>query len=406
MRGGILFFVFYLCNAFTVNSAVLFELTDKRMPVLASGIASINQDGVVFSPEPGRADFVRHRWDDFTVKGLETLLSQMPLERAFLQKDSATKLQLIDFIRAEITFKLSKVSPPVEVPVKPVVEVPVKPVVEVPVKPVVEVPVKPVVEVPVKSPNKGGQINVALNRNQRLEKPIIGKHESGQKSSKDNGNLGVQFSLVPGPVIPAPPQSKLGPDNWLSFSGLFLLLLFLGLSAYAGYEIALFRHQPAKIVCVLSAIFPVIIPLVVFFLPDPAEAKAEVIAQENDHYIIHQKPPSGNDPALTEFPEYETQISGSVVDAVSISNPVAVESYSSGKTHFSDRFFSDHLSRFYQSASGQGETLYIKTAETSVPVHHISALEPESLNVVYALEGEWLEQTLEYSKIVEVCVHA
>ncbi len=381
-----------------MHSAVLFELTDKRAPILASGIASINQDGVVFSPGPGRAGFVRYRWDDFTVKGLETLLSQMPLERSFLQKDSATKLQLIDFIRAEITFKLSKSPPPVKVPVKPVVEVPVKPV--------VEVPVKPVVEVPVKSRNKGGQINVALNRNQSSQDPIRAKHESAQKSSKDNENLEIQFSLVPGPVVPAPPQSRLGPDNWLGFSGLLLLLLFLGLSAYAGYEIALFRHQPAKIVCVLSAIFPVIIPLVVFFLPDPAEAKAEAIAQENDRYIIHQKPSPGNDPALTEFPEYETQISESVADAVSTSNPVAVESYSSGKTHFSDRFFSDHLSRFYQSASDQGETLYIKTAEALIPVHHISVLEPESLNVVYALEGEWLEQTLEYSKIEEVCVQA
>ena len=149
-----------------------------------------------------------------------------------------------------------------------------------------------------------------------------------------------------------------------------------------------------------------IIPIVVFFLPDPAEAKAEAIAQENDRYIIHQKPSSGNEPALTEFPEHETQMSESVVDSVSTSNPVAVESYSSGKTHFSDHFFSDHLSRFYQSASGQGETLYIKTAQTLIPVHHISALEPESLNVVYALEGEWLEQTLEYSKIEEVCVQA
>ena len=247
---------------------------------------------------------------------------------------------------------------------------------------------------------------MALNRNQSSQEPIRAKHESARKQSKGNENLEGQFSLVPGPVIPAPPQNKLGLDNWLSFSGLLLLLLFLGLSAYAGYEIALFRHQPAKLVCVLSAFFPVIVPLVVFFLPDPAETKAEAIAQENDRYIIHPTPSSGNDPTLTEFSENETQISEGVVDAVSASNPVAIESYGSGKTHFSDRFFSDHLSRFYLSAPGEGETLYIKTAVTSIPVHHISALEPESLNVVYAFEGEWLEQAIEYSAIEEVRVQA
>ena len=245
-----------------------------------------------------------------------------------------------------------------------------------------------------------------MNRNQSSQESISIKHESTPKLLNDDENLEVQFSLVPGPAIPVPPQSRLGPDNWLSFSGLLLLLLFQGLSAYAGYEIALFRRQPVKLVCVLSAFFPVIIPLVVFFLPDPAEAKAGAIAQKNDRYIIPPTLSSGNDPTLTEFPENETQISEGVVDAVTGSNPVAVESYSSGKTHFSDRFFSDHLSRFYLSTPGQGETLYIKTAGTSIPVHHISALEPESLNVVYALEGEWLEQTLDYSTIEEVRVQA
>ena len=377
---------------------MLFELTDRRPPVAASGIASINQAGVVFSPEPGRAGFVRHRWDDFTVKGLETLLSQIPLERAFLQKDSATKLQLIDFIRAEITFKLSKSRKPVEVPVKPRVEVPVKPRVEIPVKSRVEGPVKSRVE--------GRNIDVAVIQNQRPLEPFRAKHEPTQKPAKNNGNLEVEFNLVPGPIIPAPPSSRLGPDNWLGFSGLVLMLLFLGLSAYAGYEIALFRHRPAKLVCVLSALFPVITPLVVFFLPDPAEVQAEAIAEANDRYIIHPSTSSSNDPAPTEFSENETKLSASEVDAAKSNSPVAVERYSSGKTHFSDRFFSEHLSRFYQSAPGQGEALYIQTAEYSIPVHHISALEPESLNVVYASEGEWLEQTLEYSTIEEVRVQA
>ena len=131
LRGLLLVIFLQLCNVSTVQSAMLFELTNKRPPVSATGIASINQAGVVFNPAPGQAGYVRYRWGDFTAKGLEMLLSQMPLERAFLQKDATTKVQLIDLIRTEITLKIPKQHPRFEPPVKRRVEPPVKPRVEI-----------------------------------------------------------------------------------------------------------------------------------------------------------------------------------------------------------------------------------------------------------------------------------
>tara|TARA_B100001123_G_scaffold11147_1_gene13317 strand:+ start:1263 stop:2414 length:1152 start_codon:yes stop_codon:yes gene_type:complete len=383
---------------------MLFELTNKRPPVSATGIASINQAGIVFNPSPGRAGYVRYRWSDFTAKGLEMLLSQMPLERAFLQKDATTKVQLIDLIRTEITLKIPKQHPRVEPPVKPRVEPPVKPRVEPPVKPRVEINTGPRVlalSAPV------GVAAIQNNAPNEASNPIREFPKILRKENiETNDNSVDEFNIVPGPIIPMPPATRLGSENWLNFSGMILLLSFISLSAYAGYEIALFRHRPEKIVCALSALFPVITPLVVLLLPDPAEARAEKIAEENDRYIIHPSTSSGNDPGLTEFSKNETQLPVSEDDVASESTPVAVERYSSDNTHFSAQFFSEHLSRFYQSAPSQGETLYIQTAEHIIPVHHISALEPESLNVVYASESEWLEQTLEYSRIEEIRVES
>ena len=394
-----LVFLVQFCSVSAAQPVVQFELTGKRSPVNASGVASINQKGIVFNPEPGRADYIRYRWSDFTANGLEALLARIPLERAFLQKDAATKLQLIDFIRAEITIRLPKPVPPPQKPVKPRVEVPDKPPVEnIELAPVVQVSPPPAPIKVAALPNPAPPIAPKQNR-----EALQGSEEEDAGLKKKEKSEKV-FNLVPGPVVPAPPPGRLSSDNWLSISGLILLSAFLSLSAYAGYEIALFRHRPARVVCALSAIFPIIVPLVVLLMPDPAEARAEAIAEDNDRYIIHPSSELKKDVTQAEALECETQLVESVTEEESGSAPIAVERYDSDRTHFSDRFFSEHLSRFYQSAPTQGQTLYIQTAGGGRVVHHISALEPEGLKIVYTSGEEWLEQTIEYGSIEEVRV--
>ena len=87
MLRGVKFIVLIMLTCTSaVWGAVKLELSGDRPPVSAFGIASINDRGVVFRTKPGVAGFKRYRWSDFSKKGLEVLLSQLPAERAFLQK--------------------------------------------------------------------------------------------------------------------------------------------------------------------------------------------------------------------------------------------------------------------------------------------------------------------------------
>ena len=218
------------------------------------------------------------------------------------------------------------------------------------------------------------------------------------KTVSEDGDKKGEFNLVPGPAVPAPPVSRLSPMNWLNPGSLLVLLLLSGLSAYSGYEIAGFRHRPVKMVCALSALFPVIVPLLVLLLPDPAEAHAQAIAEANDRFLLEPT----TVPETVEgdgIPPEETRIEG-------IDGSVVMERYQHTENHFSDRFFSDYFGRFYQASPPSGQSLVIQTPEVIYPVHHISKLEPESFSVMYAQGQEWVEESIDYRLIEEVRVEA
>jgi hypothetical protein len=184
------------------------------------------------------------------------------------------------------------------------------------------------------------------------------------------------------------------------------LLILAGLSAYAGHEIAVFRHRPVKTICALSALLPVIVPLIVLFLPDPAEAHAQAMAEANDRFLLGATAAIGTAAAVAgtveddyNIPDEETRIEG-------IDDSVVMERYLHTENHFSDRFFSDYFGRFYQASPPSGQSLVIQTPEVIYPVHHVSRLEPESLSVVYAQGQEWVEESIDYRLIEEVRVEA
>ena len=357
-----------------VWGAVKLELSGDRPPVSAFGIASINDRGVVFRTKPGVAGFKRYRWSDFSKKGLEVLLSQLPAERAFLQKNAQTRLLFLHYIRAEMLAQTPRTAPPVEAPAIPPVEAPA----DLPVVSLIK-PVSPARE----------KLAVVPVKIQRFH----------PKTVSEDGDKKGEFHLVPGPAIPTPPVSRLSPMNWLNPGSLLVLLLLSGLSAYSGYEIAGFRHRPVKVVCTLSALFPVIVPLAILLLPDPAEAHAQAIAEANDRFLLGPTAVVGTVEDDYDIPDEETRIEG-------IDGSVVMERYLHTENHFSDRFFSDYFGRFYQASPPSGQSLVIQTPEVIYPVHHVSRLEPESLSVVYAQGQEWVEESIDYRLIEEVRVEA
>ena len=366
-------------GSFTAWGTMQLELTGNRPPVAAIGIASINNEGIVFKTKPGQAEHKRYRWSEFSKKGLETLLSQLPAERAFLQKNAQTKILYLDFIRAEILAQTPKPLLPVQAPIPPPV-------------------VKPVNPARIKSTPKAGQAHHLTLKSATIQ------NKNNSKQGDSGGEKISQFNLVPGPAIPSPPSGRLSPINWLNPGGMFALLILAGLSAYAGHEIAVFRHRPVKTICALSALLPVIVPLIVLFLPDPAEAHAQAMAEANDRFLLGATATIGTVADDYKMSPEETHIEETGTTTGGIDGSVVMERYQHTENHFSDRFFSDYFGRFYQASPPSGQSLVIQTPEVIYPVHHISKLEPESFSVMYAQGQEWVEESIDYRLIEEVRV--
>ena len=69
------------------------------------------------------------------------------------------------------------------------------------------------------------------------------------------------------------PQSLVGA-LFSSGLGLFILLLLYGANIYAGYEVSIFRARPPALVCGVSAVLPLVGPIIFLSMPTkiaPAE---------------------------------------------------------------------------------------------------------------------------------------
>jgi hypothetical protein len=148
------------------------------------------------------------------------------------------------------------------------------------------------------------------------------------------------------------------------------------------------------------------VPLIVLFLPDPADAHAQAVAETNDQFLIGAAPVSRAAEEDHKMPTDETRIEGAETRIEGIDSSVVMERYQNTEIHFSDQFFSEYFSRFYQASPTPGQSLVIQTPEVIYPVHHISRLELESLSVVYAQGLEWVEESIDYRLIEEVRVEA
>src|SRR5258708_22963277 len=93
-----------------------------------------------------------------------------------------------------------------------------------------------------------------------------------------------ELKLKPVPRLERPdPKAGLGALFSSSITVTMLLILYLA-NIYAGYEISIFRNQPAALVAGVAAVAPVVGPIVFLCLPQriPKSAEEEVLAAEHE----------------------------------------------------------------------------------------------------------------------------
>lgn len=223
------------------------------------------------------------------------------------------------------------------------------------------------------------------------------------------------YSAYAAPFIDAPPQAPpSGPgkiviqpverldrptDGSLFASPVmwFILLLLYAANIYAGYEIALFRHQNVATVCGVAAVAPILGPVIFLAMP----TKEEPVEEEE---VIEE----------TEVAPELAAGEAAPAEAVAEQEPVApaapqhtVTVYQRGQTTFNRRFFETKLAGFLKVVPGEAEkdmVVVISSARGAHVGNRFTRISPNDLTLHVIKGNASQDVVIPFSEINEVKV--
>lgn len=390
MRGRFLILIIGLNYPWIVDGAFHVGLLKAPEPIAVNRVASVNENGLVFSRALGEADFKRYHWGEFSLSGTQTLMAELPGQSVFRQKNAAEQGRYMDLLRGHM-LKLMPTPEIINEPTRPAIQPPVQQIVplKIPEPPVIAKPavfIEPESVAPRQSGAEPEDVKQAIDLRPlpRGQPPLERKIEPVVEA-KPAG----PFQLIPGPAVSSPVharQIQFGAGVWFS------LLLVVGLSVFAGNEVATYRRCSRRLVCLLSAVCPIIVPIVYLVLPEPNSEK-----EPDTEPVMAWPDPIESVMDATHITEMDTRLESTVFQETRVS-----ECYRSSETRFSGQFFADYLSAYYKEAPNNGNTLVLTTPDGVYPVDHISDLSPETMSFVYPAESGLEEASVHYRQLQEV----
>jgi len=214
-----------------------------------------------------------------------------------------------------------------------------------------------------------------------IDPPVSAPRETGAKKP---------VALKPVPRLDRPSHGSLLASPIM----LVLLLIVYAGNLYAAYEIAVFRQQPPALVCIVSAIAPVIGPAIFLAMPtrqpQAAPAMEEVVEAPVEHVEqVHTE----------EAP----------AEAPVVAQPAAPEQvvFSRGQFTFNRRFFETKFAGFLKMVPGEAErdkVIQIKSARGEFTGTRLSKLEANELFLQVKKGVASEDVMLPYSEIQEVII--
>jgi len=187
---------------------------------------------------------------------------------------------------------------------------------------------------------------------------------------------------------------------WTTPAGLMILLLLYGANIYAAYEVALFRNRPAALVCGLSAVLPVLGPLVFLSLPTLDEHGAE----------IHAPPESAEAPVPLP---HAAAAAGSVAAGGGLGiaktakeepsgGAMAPAVYKRGDFTFNRRFVETKFSGFFRVVPTEAEkdlVLVVRTNKNEYIAKRVSRISSNEMHLALLRSG--VEQMVPFADVTE-----
>lgn len=200
-----------------------------------------------------------------------------------------------------------------------------------------------------------------------------------------------------------PHYDKIGfAEAWTTPAALLIFFALYAANLYAAYEIARFRQRPAGLVCGISAILPVLGPLVFLSLHTLDEHSHEAHGDEAGYEppplpAAHGAKQGGAAPAaaglgLAASAKYESTISGAMTP----------ETFKRGDFTFNRRFVETKFSGFFRVVPTEAEkdlVLVVRTSKSEFIGKRVSRVSSTDMHL-QLLRGN-IEQSVPYEDVTE-----
>lgn len=230
-------------------------------------------------------------------------------------------------------------------------------------------------------------------------KPFVDEYLVDEEAAAEEKKA-EEIRLQPVERLARPEGKGMGALFSSTVSIVLLLILYLA-NIYAGFEVSLFRNYPALLVCGVSAVFPIIGPILFLSLPTHLDTKpeevyaatAEELAQAEAYQAEHPTEAAPDATAAAAEPAVPT-LPQTIV-------------YVRGQTTFNRRFFETKLAGFMKVVPTEAEKdmeVFIRSARGEYVGQRITRLMPNELSLQINKAGATADVTIPFTEITEVQV--
>jgi hypothetical protein len=184
-------------------------------------------------------------------------------------------------------------------------------------------------------------------------------------------------------------------------AGLAILAILFLANLYAAYEISLYRSRPTALVVGISAILPVVGPLLFLFMPPQSDAEYDSAPSNIHEYQEHSAAPAAAHAAAA--PAGGGLSLSAAGQAGGAAKATSTATYKRGDTTFNRRFFESTLPGFFRVVPSEAEkdmVLAIKGARAEYVAKRISRISSNELH----LQTQRGEVMVPFAEIMEVQV--
>ena len=214
----------------------------------------------------------------------------------------------------------------------------------------------------------------------------------------------TEVELKEVPRLALPKKGSLLGALFTSSVGIVCLLIIYGANIYAGYEIAAVRARPTALVCGVSAVLPIIGPIIFLCMPTQMN-------QASQEPFVPASPVAVDEPAVNPM-QGEPSAAPSGLHFAQAAQPAAAASslpetqvFQRGQFTFNRRFIETKFTNFFGVVRREADkdmVLLFKTARGAFAVSRISRISASDLHVEVKEGPATQEVTIPFGEIQEI----